>query len=93
VQASDLADDPSVLLDSLRPLHDEIVELSAILEEYEHRESQFPHRRRQLKLLHSLGRRILQAHLEWIDEVRRELQSGSPTSGAEREASDRRKDA
>jgi DNA-binding PadR family transcriptional regulator len=93
VQASDLADDPTVLLDGLRQLHDEIVELSAILDESERRESQFPHRRRQLKLLHSLGRRILQVHLEWIDEVRRELQPDQPTSGTQRAASDRREDA
>ena len=73
VQASDLADDPRVVLKSLRALRDEITELTAILEESETREEQFPHRRRQLRLLHSLGRRILAAHLEWIDEVEQEL--------------------
>jgi hypothetical protein len=82
-----------MLLDGLRQLHDEIVELSASLDESERRESQFPHRRRQLRLLHSLGRRILQVHLEWIDEVRRELQPDPPASGIRRAASDRREDA
>jgi DNA-binding PadR family transcriptional regulator len=73
VQASDLAKDPSVILQSLEPLRHDIAELSAILDESERREPQFPHRKSQLKLLHSLGRRILRAHLEWIDEVEEEL--------------------
>jgi len=78
VQASDLAEDPRVILESLRPLRDDIAELEAILDESERREPQFPHRRRQLRLLHSLGRRILRAHLEWIEEVEQEL--GPPAS-------------
>jgi DNA-binding PadR family transcriptional regulator len=75
IQASDLADDPCVVLESLQPMREEIAELSAILDESRRRESQFPHRERQLKLLHSLGRRILNAHLDWIEEVERELGS------------------
>lgn len=51
-----------------------------ILDESERREPEFPHRRRQLQLLHSLGRRILQAHLDWIEEVEQEF--GSPTGPA-----------
>ena len=78
VQASDLADDPTVVLESLKPLRDEIGELSALLDESERRELQFPHRQRQLRLLHSLGRRLLRAHLEWLDEVEQEL-GRSPT--------------
>ncbi len=73
VQASDLADDPHVVVTSLEALRKEIAELETILDEQEAREAQFPHRRRQLRLLHSLGRRILRAHREWIDEVEREL--------------------
>jgi PadR family transcriptional regulator, regulatory protein AphA len=73
VQASDLAEDPSVIVESLKPLREDIAELAAVLDESERREPQFPHRRRQLKLLHSLGRRILRAHLEWIEEVELEL--------------------
>ena len=75
IQASDLADDPSIVLQSLAPLREEILELTALLEAGERRESQFPHRRLQLRLLHSLGRRILDAHLEWLDEVERELRA------------------
>ena len=78
VQASDLADDPTVVLESLKPLREEIGELSALLDESERRELQFPHRQRQLRLLHSLGRRLLRAHLEWIDEVEQELGAPAP---------------
>ena len=87
VQASDLADDPRVVVQSLQAVRDEITELTEILDESERREEQFPHRRPQLRLLHSLGRRILAAHLEWIDEVEHELgppaspQSDAPTLG------------
>ena len=73
VQASDLAEDASVVVESLRSLRDEIAELSAILDESARREVQFPHRRSQLRLLHSLGRRVLRAHQEWIEEVEHEL--------------------
>src|SRR5207253_9204225 len=73
VQASDLADDPRAVVESLAALRAEIAELEAILDEEEAREAQFPHRERQLRLLHSLGRRILRAHLEWIEEVEQGL--------------------
>src|SRR5262245_48388615 len=79
IQASDLADDPTMVLESLRPLRDEIAELSGMLDQSEQREAHFPHRRRQLRLLRSLGRHILRAHLEWLDEVERELSSATPT--------------
>ena len=78
VQASDLADDPTVVLESLEPLRQEVIELAALLDEAERREWQFPHRRRQLRLLHSLGRRLLSAHLEWIEEVEQELGPPAP---------------
>jgi DNA-binding PadR family transcriptional regulator len=73
VQASDLADDPRVVIKSLQALREEIADLTAILDEGERREVQFPHRQRQLRLLHSLGRHILRVHLEWIEEVEQEL--------------------
>jgi DNA-binding PadR family transcriptional regulator len=73
VQASDLAADPSVVVESLRSLRAEIAELGSVLDAEEARVSQFPHRAVQLRLLHSLGRRLLRAHAEWLDEVEREL--------------------
>lgn len=73
IQASDLAEDPSVVVESLRALRNEIAELEAILDEAEIRHREVPHRERQLRLLRSLGRRVLRAHLEWIEEVEQEL--------------------
>jgi DNA-binding PadR family transcriptional regulator len=73
IQASDLADDPRVVLESLAALRAEIAELAAGLDASEEREVQFPHRRSQIKLLRSLGRHILRAHSEWLDEVEAEL--------------------
>ena len=73
IQASDLADDPAIVLESFKPLRAEIEELSALLDASEQRESAFPHREDQLRLLRSLGRRILQTHLEWLDEVEQAL--------------------
>jgi DNA-binding PadR family transcriptional regulator len=77
VMASDLADDPQAVIDSLRALRQEIGELEALLSEAQHgAHAAIPHRQQQLRLLRSLGRRILHAHLDWIDEVERELASG-----------------
>jgi DNA-binding PadR family transcriptional regulator len=76
VQASDLADNPGVVVASLEALRTEIAELEAILDQEEARQVQFPHRQRQLRLLHSLGRRILRTHLEWIEEVEHEFGKG-----------------
>jgi hypothetical protein len=73
VLASDLAEDERVVAESLDALRTEIAELSAGIEDDERRSAEIPHRQRQLKLVRSLGTRLLQAHLEWIDEVEREL--------------------
>ncbi len=69
VVSSDLAEDERVVAESLRALRKEIGELSAGIDEDERRACSLPHQERQLKLVRSLGRRLLQAHLEWIDEV------------------------
>jgi PadR family transcriptional regulator AphA len=73
VLASDLAEDERVVAESLQALREEIAELSAEVDEDQRRAPSIPHRERQLKLVRSLGRRLLQAHLDWIDEVEREL--------------------
>lgn len=73
IQASYFANDPSVILRSLQPLREEIAELAATLDESESGEAPSPDRQRQLKLVHSLGRRLLRAHLEWIEEVEQAL--------------------
>jgi DNA-binding PadR family transcriptional regulator len=73
VLASDLTEDERVVVDSLQALRQEIAELSSGVDQDERRAAAIPHRERQLKLVRSLGRRLLQAHLDWIDEVEREL--------------------
>jgi hypothetical protein len=70
--ASDVADDATVL-ESLRGLRAELRELAALLDEAERIASSIPRRERSLRLVHSLGRRLLDAHELWLDEVEREL--------------------
>jgi DNA-binding PadR family transcriptional regulator len=72
VMCGDLVDD-AALLESLRPLRMEIREWLAKLDEAERIAERLPQRERYLKLVHSLGRALLRAHAEWIDEVEREL--------------------
>jgi PadR family transcriptional regulator AphA len=76
VLASDLADDGDAVIGSLQALRVEIADLAAEVDEAERRAATIPHRERQLRLVRSLGRRLLDAHLEWIDEVERELGGG-----------------
>jgi PadR family transcriptional regulator AphA len=73
VLSSDLAEDERVVAESLQALRQEIAELSAGIDEDERRAVSITHRERQLRLVRSLGRRLLEAHLEWIDEVERDL--------------------
>jgi DNA-binding PadR family transcriptional regulator len=75
VLSSDLAQDVGVVAESLAAMREEIAELSAGVDEDERRAPSIAHRERQLALVRSLGRRLLEAHLEWIDEVERELGS------------------
>ena len=73
VLASDLAKDERDVVTSLQAMREQIAELAAGIDEDERRAASFPHRERQLRLTRSLGRRLLEVHLEWIDEVEREL--------------------
>lgn len=73
VLASDLAEDERVVAHSLQALREEIAQLAEGIDADQQRAAAYPHRERQLKLVRSLGRRILQAHLDWIDEVEHEL--------------------
>lgn len=84
VLASDLSEDERVVAGSLQTLRQEIAELAAGIDEDERHALSIPHRERQLKLVRSLGRRLLQAHLDWIDEVERELRGAA--EGAETQA-------
>jgi DNA-binding PadR family transcriptional regulator len=78
VLASDLADDPQKVAQSVRALRSDIEDQRHLLEAAERRASDFPHRETQLRLVRSLARKLLAAHDEWIDEVERELASTAP---------------
>lgn len=61
------------LLESLRALRLELQAVSAGLDEAEQYASTLPHRERYLRLVHSLGRHLIKAHQQWLEEVEREL--------------------
>ena len=56
----------------------EIAELSVQLDEAEERAELLPHRRRNLLLVIGFLRRVLDLHLELVDEVERELAPRAP---------------
>jgi PadR family transcriptional regulator AphA len=70
--AADLVGEEAVLA-SLEGLRTEIADLTARLDEMDEAAVNVPHRERYLRLNHRLGRKIVQAHAEWLDEVEREL--------------------
>lgn len=70
--AADLVGEDAVL-DSLRALREEIADLSARLDAAEAIAATIPGRERYLLLNHRLARRLVQAHIDWLDEVEREL--------------------
>lgn len=72
VLGADVADDEAVLA-SICGLRDELAELTALLDEAERVAPEIPHRVRNLRLVHSLGRKLLAVHEEWLDEVERTL--------------------
>ena len=70
--SSDLADE-KVVLKSLQAMRTDIADASARLDTAEAVAKSLPHRERYLGLVHRLGRALLQTHLDWLDEVEREL--------------------
>lgn len=70
--AADLAGDATILA-ALTGLRAEAQEMSARLDVAEELVETLPHRERYLRLVHNLGRRLIAAHLEWLDDVEREL--------------------
>jgi DNA-binding PadR family transcriptional regulator len=64
---------------SIATLRDDIDDLSARLDESEASADALPHRRKYLLLTIDFLRRLLEMHLDWIDEVEREL---APESNA-----------
>jgi hypothetical protein len=70
--AGDLIDDRAIIA-SLRALREQIDELSVSLAQGVEVAQQVPERARYLILSHSLAKRLLDAHRDWIDDVEREL--------------------
>jgi DNA-binding PadR family transcriptional regulator len=72
--AADLVDEADVRR-SLASLRTDIADLSARLDIAEAAADSLPHRRKYLLMGHRLSRRLLDVHLEWLDEIERELES------------------
>jgi DNA-binding PadR family transcriptional regulator len=70
--AADLGDDET-LLASLRAMRADIADAHASLDVAAEIAGTLPHRERYLRLVHALGRRLLVAHEDWLDDVEREL--------------------
>jgi PadR family transcriptional regulator, regulatory protein AphA len=75
--AGDLLNDDEIVA-SLRKLREDIRAMSAAVDANIARAPMIPHRTRYLLLQQDLGRRLLQAHADWLDEVERELGPDSP---------------
>jgi PadR family transcriptional regulator, regulatory protein AphA len=74
--ASDLVGEGAVAA-QIGTLRDDIADLSSRLDLDEATAETLPHRRKYLLLTHRLSRRLLDVHLEWLDEVERELDPGA----------------
>ena len=72
VLAGDIVGDEAILA-SLQGLRDELAGLTSRLDEAARVTQALPHRARYLELVHALGRRLVEVHEEWVDEVEREL--------------------
>ncbi len=74
VLAADLGD-PQDVVDSLAALEGEIEAIRELLAAALERAAALPHRERYLRLVHRLGELFLDAHEQWVNEVRAELSS------------------
>ena len=70
--AGDQIEDREILA-SLAGLREQLAELDQRVDEMNAGEARLPHKRRNLALAHSLGRRLIAAYGDWIDEVEDEL--------------------
>ena len=79
----DLVDEATVR-ESIGTLRADIADLSARLDVAEAMADTLPHRREYLLLAHRLARRLLEVHLEWLDEVDRVLAPKKAARGRRR---------
>ncbi len=78
--AADLVGEDAAL-EGLLTMRADALDLSARLDVAEAVAETLPHRRKYLLLTHGLARKLIQAHLDWLDEVERELGSAPPVRG------------
>ena len=71
--SGDVVGDDRKLRETLLTLRAKLDDQSVKLEEARVRAAELPHRGRYLALTHDLGRRLVQAQRDWLDEVEREL--------------------
>ncbi|HEY3069218.1 MAG TPA: PadR family transcriptional regulator [Gaiellaceae bacterium] len=77
--AADLVDD-RVVLESLQAMRADIADASARLDVAEAVAETLPHRKRYLRLVHGLGRALLETHLRWLEDVERPLRPAERSS-------------
>ena len=77
--AGDMIEDAEILA-SLRHMRSDIDEMSEIVATNIARAPSLPHRTRYALLLQDLGRRLLQAHADWLDAVERGHSADRPPS-------------
>lgn len=78
--AGDFADDET-LLRGLLALREETAELARLIEEAKRMTETLPHRERNLRLVNSLGAKLVAAHDEWLDEIEAELGTSGHQGG------------
>jgi PadR family transcriptional regulator, regulatory protein AphA len=75
---ADLAESDEAVLASLQAIRTDIADVAARLDVAEAVAASLPHRERYLRLVHQLGRGLLRAHEDWLDNVERELGGERP---------------
>jgi DNA-binding PadR family transcriptional regulator len=81
LMAADLVGEKAVV-EGLGALRDDVIDLLARLDVAEAVAETLPHRRTYLLLNHALARKILQAHLDWLDEIERVTRGPARTSAS-----------
>jgi DNA-binding PadR family transcriptional regulator len=76
--AGDIIGNDLDLCASLTALRAELEEIESELDRGREAARSLPHRERYLRLVDDLGRRMLVAHREWLDEVERDLRGAPP---------------
>jgi DNA-binding PadR family transcriptional regulator len=77
--AGDMIEDTEIVA-SLQKLREDIEQMSRVIATNIARTPNVPHRARYAVLLQDLGRRLLDAHTDWLDHVENELNRSPPQS-------------